>query len=55
MILLFLIFLAITALIVVLTGVFAYIAGKLYIVFRDIKQEDIQPLLGVIYPKDKND
>jgi len=55
MILLFLTFLTITALVVVFTGVFAYLAAKLYIVFRNIKQEEIQPLLGVIYPKDKND
>jgi hypothetical protein len=55
MILLFLVFLTITAFVAVLTGVFAYLAGKLYIVVRDIKQEEIQPLLGVIYPKDEND
>jgi hypothetical protein len=56
MILLFFIFSVIP--IIAFTGVFAYLTCELYIRFREYKkekQEDIQPLLGVIYPKDEND
>lgn len=46
------------ALVLVLSFVFAYLACELYIRFKEYKkekQEEIQPLLGVIYPKDEND
>jgi hypothetical protein len=44
--------------ITVLSFIFAYLTCKLYIIFIDNKnkkQEEIQPLLGVVYPKDEND
>lgn len=36
------------------SGVFAYLACKLYIRVRDAKSSP-QPLLGVVYPKDEEE
>lgn len=52
------IFLLITlgiAFIILFSGAFAYLACKLYIIVIDSKKSDPAPLLGVVYPKDKEE